>query len=83
LAYNILYKESVKKDLQKIDKKEVGKILDALESALTQNPTKGKRLTGNYKGLYSYRLRNYRVVYTILRESVLVLRIGHRKDVYK
>ena len=45
---------------------------------------KGKELTGNYKGLLSYRIGNYRIIYTVLRDkTVLILRIGHRKDIYK
>lgn len=81
--YKIQYKASVKKDLQKIDKKEVNKILDTIESKLSKEPAKGKQLSGEYSGLYSYRIGNYRIVYTILRESILILRIGHRKNVYQ
>ncbi|MBU0952144.1 MAG: type II toxin-antitoxin system RelE/ParE family toxin [Elusimicrobia bacterium] len=37
---------------------------------------------GAYKGLFSLRIGDYRVIYTIAQKSVLVLRISHRKDVY-
>jgi mRNA interferase RelE/StbE len=83
LKYKIQYKASVKKDLQKIDKKEVIKILDTIDSVLSNDPTKGKQLTGEYSGLLSYRTGNYRIVYAILKESILILRIGHRKNVYR
>jgi len=83
LEYNIAYKSSVKKDIKKIDKKELPKILDEIESVLKSTPLKGKELKGEFKGLSSYRIGDYRVVYTILGSTILILRISHRKDVYK
>lgn len=82
MTYKAQYKASVKKDLRRIDKKEAKKILDIIESELADNPGKGKMLTGEYSGLYSYRVGNYRIVYALLKESILILRIGHRKSIY-
>jgi mRNA interferase RelE/StbE len=45
----------------------------------------GKALTGDMVGLWRYRVGDYRVVCRIADEEsrVLVLRIGHRKDIYR
>ena len=45
----------------------------------------GKPLTGDKVGLWRYRIGNYRIVCRIddARETILVLRIAHRKDVYR
>ena len=83
MEYNIVYKSSVKKDLKKIDKKELLLILNDIEHMLKASPLKGKELKGEFAGLFSYRIGNYRAIYTILGNTVLVLRISHRKDVYK
>ena len=83
MAYKVLYKTSVRKDLKRIDKKEVVKILNVSEGKLSESPKAGKRLTGEFTGLYSYRVGDFRVVYTLLGESILILRISHRKDVYR
>ena len=83
MEYNIVYKLSVKKDLRKIDKKELPGILNEIENMLKGNPLKGKELKGEFAGLFSYRIVNYRVVYTILGNTVLILRISHRKNAYK
>jgi mRNA interferase RelE/StbE len=85
LTYKKTYKSSVEKDLRKIDKPQVIRILDKIENELAKNPGKDKELTGELKGLYSYRIGDYRVIYTILqkRETILILRIGHRKEIYK
>jgi addiction module RelE/StbE family toxin len=83
LEYNIVYKSSIKKDLKKIDKKELLKILDEIENILKSKPLKGKEVKGEFEGLFSYRIGDYRVIYTILGSTILVLRISHRKDAYK
>jgi len=83
LEYNVVYKSFVKKDLKKIDKKELPKILDEIENILKSKPLKGKELKGEFAGLLSYRIGNYRAIYTILGRTILMLRISHRKDIYK
>ena len=40
-------------------------------------------LTGQFSGLRKFRVGDYRVVYTILEKTVLILRVRHRKDVYR
>ncbi|MCF2612540.1 type II toxin-antitoxin system RelE/ParE family toxin [Fusobacterium perfoetens] len=45
----------------------------------------GKSLTGNKKGIWRYRVGNYRVLCDIQDEvlTILVLEIGHRSKIYK
>ncbi|MBC8385869.1 MAG: type II toxin-antitoxin system RelE/ParE family toxin [Candidatus Cloacimonetes bacterium] len=83
MAYKINYKSSVFKDLKRLDKPVVENILNKIESDLVNNPRKDKELSGKYKGLYTYRIGNYKIIYTLLEniEAILILRIGHRKDV--
>ncbi|MFW6139420.1 MAG: type II toxin-antitoxin system RelE family toxin [Spirochaetota bacterium] len=83
MEYNIAYKSSVKKDLKKIDKNESLRILHAIEDVLKKDPFKGKELKGEYEGLFSYRIGDYRIIYTILGSTIIILRISHRKDAYK
>ncbi|MDD5600703.1 MAG: type II toxin-antitoxin system RelE/ParE family toxin [Actinomycetota bacterium] len=83
MEYNIVYKSSIKKDLRRIDKKKLPAILEDIESVLKDSPLKGKELKSEFEGLFSYRVGDYRVIYTILGNTVMVLRISHRKDAYK
>ena len=78
----VSFKASVEKDLRKIDKNEREKILKKIKNELITNPGIDKQLTGTFKGLYSYRVGNYRIIYYILKEEILILRISYRKDAY-
>ena len=76
------YKASVARDLRRIDKKDVDRILNKIEKVLSENPNKGEPLKGEYKGLYKLRVGNYRAIYSKMKEGVLILRIRHRGKAY-
>jgi mRNA interferase RelE/StbE len=85
LAYKVLIKKSALKDLQAVSKPDQKRLLGAIEGSLSKDPYQGKALSGEFKGLYRWRSGKFRIVYEIQQEVliVLVLRIGHRKDVYR
>ena len=82
MTVRIDYKRSVLNDLKNIDRPVAERIIHEIESGLAKNPKTGEALTGQFKGLYTYRVGNWRVIYTILSDRILILRIGHRSIVY-
>lgn len=82
--YNIAYTKEAKQRIDKLSLKKKLRIKEAVER-IAQNPDIGKRLTYELTGLLSYRSGDYRIIYRIYHKEilVLVLTIGHRKDVYK
>jgi len=56
LPATVEYKSSVERDLRRIDKKDVNRILNKIEKILGENPNKGEPLKGEYKGLYKLRI---------------------------
>ena len=83
MVYKVFYKSSVKKDLEKIPKIEVGKILIKIENELSKNAESYSPLKGKFAGLRRIKIGVYRAVFAIVGEEVFVLRIGHRSAVYK
>jgi mRNA interferase RelE/StbE len=83
LAYNIIYKKSVHRDLKNLSKPEAKRILDFIEKELIKKPEANPVLKGQFAGLRKYRVGDYRVIYALLGLDILILRIGNRKDVYK
>ena len=83
MVYKIVYKKSVHRDLKKLDKREASNILDQIENDLSEHPASFPFLKGKFSGLRKYRVGDYRVIYVILEADVVVLRIGHRREVYK
>ena len=83
MVYEIEYKSSVSHDLRKLDKKTASRILSQINEFLSKDPSTGDRLQGEFAGLYKMRIGEYRVIYTIIKNKVLVLRIRHRSQVYE
>jgi mRNA interferase RelE/StbE len=83
LAYNIVYKKSIQRDLKKVPKAGADRILNEIEQELAKNADVYPVLKGQFAGLRKYRIGDYRVIYAIVGDDCLVLRIGHRKEVYK
>lgn len=83
MACEVRYKSSVKGDLKNLDKSEAKRILDAIEEKLAEDPDKGAPLETPYKGLFKYRIGQYRVIYSKMTDHILILRIGHRSKIYQ
>lgn len=83
MAYNIAYKKSVAKDLSRLGKPEARRILDKIEKELNVRADNYPFLNGAFAGLRKLRVGDYRVIFAILEQEVLILRIGHRRDIYK
>lgn len=83
MTYKIGFKKSVGRDLKKIDREQAERILDKIEKTLLDTPEEHPQLTGKFAGLRKFRVGDYRVIFTILDETVLVLRISHRKSSYR
>lgn len=75
--HTVLLTDQARKDSAKLSPKLQAKLREILESVLAIDPKRGKRLVGELKGLWSYRLTYQdRIVYRIDEKSrqVLVLR---------
>jgi mRNA-degrading endonuclease RelE of RelBE toxin-antitoxin system len=85
VPFRLVYHPSVKdEDLPGIPAKTRTRIMRALEERIGVQPARfGKPLRGTLLGLWSRRVGDYRIVYAIRREEVWVLRIWHRREVYK
>ena len=83
MAFNIKYKKSIERDLSRLDKKETRRILDKIEKDLSGRAEFYPVLKGEFAGLRKMRVGDYRVVFTIIENDILILRIGHRREIYK
>jgi mRNA interferase RelE/StbE len=88
LVWTIEITRSAEKQIKKLDRVAQALITrflrDRLKSA--DNPRQwGKPLHGEKGGLWRYRVGDYRLICDIQDEkiTVLVLEVGHRKDVYR
>ncbi|MBW6432100.1 type II toxin-antitoxin system RelE/ParE family toxin [Patescibacteria group bacterium] len=83
--FEIIISDQAKKSLKKIDSRYHKKIKQKI-IALSVDPfSVGKKLDGRYSGLYSLRAWPYRIIYSVIKNKlvVTVIEIEHRQEVYK
>jgi mRNA interferase RelE/StbE len=87
LDWTIELSPSARKQFAKLDRTTQQRIRSYLNSLIssTEHPTqRGKPLTGGLAGTWRYRAGDYRILCEIQnhRLVVLVIRIGHRSNIY-
>ena len=83
-TYSILFRRSVLKDLEVLPKKDVQRIMEAIRAlAVDPRPQQSQKLSGREQ----YRLRQgaYRILYAIQDDVLIVtvVKVGHRREVYR
>jgi mRNA interferase RelE/StbE len=83
LKYRLVYTQKAFKDLKNLDpqvRQRIGQSLKRLEN----DPLKfARKLTDPRIGSYRFRIGEYRVVFDVEGEEIVVLRVGHRREIYR
>ncbi len=83
MAYQVLYHPEIVKDLERIPQNIKEMIKRAIEERLLNDPEAvSQPLRRNLKGYRKLRVGDYRVIHKIHGSSIIILKIGNRKDVY-
>jgi mRNA interferase RelE/StbE len=83
MTYRLVYTQRAIKDIQKLEhlvKSRIGKALLRFEADPLSH---AKGLTNAEFGTYRFRIGDYRVVFDLEGDEIVVLRVGHRRDIYK
>ena len=88
MTWTVEFDNRARKELRKLDPQTQDRILKWLRQTLAtdKDPRRtGKSLQGRMKGLWRYRVGDYRIISQIQDENILILvvRIGHRGDIYE
>lgn len=87
MTWRVEFDDRARKELRKLDHQAQKRILKFLQDRIApaEDPRQsGKALQGVLAGLWRYRVDDYRIIAHIEDQkiTILVLRIGHRRDVY-
>ena len=85
MNYRIEVKKSAAKSLRKIPKADQKRIADRIDSLAENPPTPDTTKVKGNNPFHKVRVGDYRIVYEIHEAvlSILIVKIGHRKDIYK
>ncbi len=83
MIYEYIYTKRAIRDIERLDskiKERIGKTL----LRYGMDPLKfADKITDSDLGTYRFRIGDYRVIFDIEGNQLVVLRVGHRKEIYK
>ncbi|HEX7677562.1 MAG TPA: type II toxin-antitoxin system RelE/ParE family toxin [Thermoanaerobaculia bacterium] len=71
------------RELRRLDRQVAVRIVDRIERDLASPDLRPLPLSGPFEGLFKLRVGDYRVIYALSEDSVQIIRIAHRRDVYR
>jgi len=81
--FRLLYHPHVAEDIKNIPQDLKNRISNAIEKRLVIDPVRaGRPLRQSLVGHRKMRVGDYRIIYRLKFDTIIVLKIGHRKDVY-
>ena len=83
MSYKIAFKKSVSRDLKKIDRDQVKRILRKIEEGLPEKAESLPVLTEKFAVLRKFRIGDSRIFYSLIEDIALILRITHRRESYR
>ncbi|MFH1957472.1 MAG: type II toxin-antitoxin system RelE/ParE family toxin [bacterium] len=83
MKYTLVYTNRAAKDVKKLDTVQKKKLAKKIANLRNQPQKISKKLLHPKLGAFRYRIGDFRVVFDIVGRNVVVLRIGHRKEIYR
>ncbi len=86
MTYRVEFTSAARRDIARLPERIAWAVLEFCEGPLAENPQRvGKPLVGDLTGLYSARRGEYRIVYSIYEETVVVevAYVRRRADAYR
>ena len=83
MKFRLVYTNRAVRDIDGLDSQPRERIKETLER-YSESPTNyNKKMVDPALGTYRFRIGDYRVIFDIEGNDIVVLRIGHRRDIYR
>lgn len=83
MSFRVVYTKTAAEDIRKLDPVAKKRIKNKIEIYLQSPLTYAKKLTDLKIGTYRWRAGNYRIVFDIDGKNIVILRVGHRREIYR
>ena len=83
MKYRLVYTHQAVKDIQKLEPQIKRRIGATLLRYKNDPLSYAKRLTNSKLGTYRIRIGDYRVVFDLEGSDIVILKVGHRRDIYR
>jgi mRNA interferase RelE/StbE len=84
-SYKVQWKKSAQKELRKLNKDAILKILEVVDRLADDPHPEGSGKLRGSQHTYRIRMGDYRILYSVKSEvlTIEIIRVGHRKEIYR
>jgi mRNA interferase RelE/StbE len=83
VAYRLVFTRRAARDLEALEPDARRRIGEALERYRQEPLRHARRMAHPTLGSYRFRIGDYRVIFDMEGEEIVVLRVGHRSRIYR
>lgn len=83
MSYSLVFTKNAVRDIKKLDRLAQKRLAEKLKIFQNKPLFYAKKLTSPLIGQYRWRIGNYRIIFDIKGKDLIILRIGHRREIYK
>jgi len=83
MDYKIVFTNRAMRDISKLEPEIKEKMGDALKRYGKDPLNHARKMVDPSLGSYRFRIGNHRVIFDIEGDEIIVLRVGHRREIYR
>jgi mRNA interferase RelE/StbE len=83
MNYKLIYTRRANRDIKRLDELIKLRIKKQLEFLSKSPLTYAEKLTNSAIGDYRFRVGDYRIIFDIDENNIIILRVGHRREIYR
>lgn len=83
MSYNLIFAKNAFSDIKKLDRVAQKRLSVKLKQFQTKPLFYAKKLTSSLIGQYRWRVGNYRIIFDLKGKDLIILKVGHRREIYR
>ena len=83
MKYKVVFTKRAARDISNLEPEVKDRLKDAMTQYSEDPLSHARKMIDPSLGTYRFRIGEYRVIFDIVGEEIIVLRVGHRKDIYR
>ena len=83
MKYNLVYTQRAVKDIHRLEREIKNRIAKTILRYSEDPFNYSEKLTNSRLGNYRFKIGDYRVIFDFEEYDIVVLRVGHRKEIYR
>ncbi|MFH0863499.1 MAG: type II toxin-antitoxin system RelE/ParE family toxin [Candidatus Gottesmanbacteria bacterium] len=83
MSFHLVFTKNAFNDIQKLDRVAQKRLAVKLQHFQEKPIFYAKKLTSPILGQYRWRVGNYRIIFDLHGKDIIILKVGHRKEIYR